>query len=38
MDRYERSNAAEGTNDATHADVFRVIPASALHVVLARRR
>jgi LmbE family N-acetylglucosaminyl deacetylase len=38
MDRYERSNAAAGPADATHAEVFRVVPASALHVGLARRR
>jgi hypothetical protein len=37
-DRYERSNAAEGADDATHAEVFRVVPASDLHVILARRR
>ena len=35
MDRYERSNA---TDAATHAEVFRVVPTSALHVGLARRR
>jgi LmbE family N-acetylglucosaminyl deacetylase len=37
MDRYERANAAAATA-ATHAEVFRVVPASALHVGLARRR
>ena len=35
MDRYERRNATDG---ATHAEVFRVVPASALHVGLARPR
>ena len=35
MDRYERANA---TDAATHAEVFRVVPSSALHVGLARRR
>jgi LmbE family N-acetylglucosaminyl deacetylase len=43
MDRYERSNAADSTLDgtldgATHAEVFRVLPTSALHVGLARKR
>jgi N,N'-diacetylchitobiose non-reducing end deacetylase len=35
MDRYERRNASDG---ATHAEVFRVVPTSALHVGLARPR
>jgi LmbE family N-acetylglucosaminyl deacetylase len=35
MDRYERRNAPDG---ATHAEVFRVVPTSALHVGLARPR
>lgn len=35
MDRYERGNARE---DGTHGEVFRVVPTSALHVGIARRR
>ncbi|HSL74716.1 MAG TPA: PIG-L deacetylase family protein [Ilumatobacteraceae bacterium] len=35
MDRYERRNAPDG---ATHGEVFRVVPTSALHVGLARPR
>jgi N,N'-diacetylchitobiose non-reducing end deacetylase len=35
MDRYERRNAPPG---ATHAELFRVVPTSALHVGLARPR
>jgi N,N'-diacetylchitobiose non-reducing end deacetylase len=35
LDRYERRNASDGS---THAEVFRVVPTSALHVGLARRR
>jgi LmbE family N-acetylglucosaminyl deacetylase len=35
MDRYERGNAPAG---ATHAEIFRVVPTSALHVGLARNR
>ena len=38
MDRYERANAAGRVAGATHAEVFRVVPASALHVGLRRRR
>jgi LmbE family N-acetylglucosaminyl deacetylase len=39
MDRYERGNATDGALDgATHAEVFRVVPTSALHVGLARKR
>jgi hypothetical protein len=43
MDRYERGNATDATIDgrldgATHAEVFRIVPTSALHVGLARRR
>jgi LmbE family N-acetylglucosaminyl deacetylase len=39
MDRYERVNATDGRLDgATHAEVFRVVPTSALHVGLARKR
>jgi LmbE family N-acetylglucosaminyl deacetylase len=43
MDRYERGNATAGTLDgrldgATHAEVFRIVPTSALHVGLARTR
>lgn len=35
IDRYERGNAPAG---ATHGEVFRVVPTSALHVGIARRR
>lgn len=35
LDRHERRNAPDG---ATHGEVFRVVPTSALHVGIARRR
>ena len=35
LDRHERANA---TDAATHAEVFRVVPTSALHVGITRRR